>query len=230
MHSTISLLSLFGVPSFCHWVPKPEPEARHKMTSLMDQLRPRLKPIPATVIQPLFVTSSHPRWPAVISDSSVAEIPLNLTRIWNSNFESVGSWFVDVETPLSVRHKRFAYELRACIEVPVLKLSRSQLLMIRTKFQIASLDYAIIHTTMLVRLRPVTIQPYSTLQLIPRYEPDISHIHVFGCAVYVSIAPSIPTKMCPKRMMWIYVSYDSPSIVLYLESLTDDLCLVANFE
>ena len=37
------------------------------------------------------------------------------------------------------------------------------------------------------------------------------------------IAPPLRTKMGPKRKMGIYVSYDSPSIVRYLEPLTGDL-------
>ena len=37
------------------------------------------------------------------------------------------------------------------------------------------------------------------------------------------IAPPLRTKMGHQRKMGIYVSYDSPSIVRYLEPLTGDL-------
>ncbi|KAM2133213.1 hypothetical protein ACFX1R_003338 [Malus domestica] len=76
---------------------------------------------------------------------------------------------------------------------------------------------------MLVRLRPTATQPHSLLQLVTGYEPDVLHLRVFGCAIYVPIAPSLSTKMGHQRKMGIYVGYDSPSIVRYLKPLTEDL-------
>ncbi len=54
------------------------------------------------------------------------------------------------------------------------------------------------------------------------YEPDISHLRIFGCTIYVPITPPQRTKMGPLRM-GIYVGYESPTIVRYLEPLTGDL-------
>ena len=96
-------------------------------------------------------------------------------------------------------------------------------LVIRTKLPIAAWGHAILHAAKLVRLRPVATQPYSALQLVTGYEPDISHMRIFGCAVYVPISPPLRTKMGPQRRMGIYVGYDSPSIIRYLEPLTGDL-------
>ena len=79
------------------------------------------------------------------------------------------------------------------------------------------------HASNLVRLRPVATQPFNVLQLVTGYEPDIAHLRVFGCAVYVPISSPLRTKMGPQRRMGIYVGYDSPSIIRYLEPLTDDL-------
>ncbi|XP_068314943.1 uncharacterized protein [Pyrus communis] len=76
---------------------------------------------------------------------------------------------------------------------------------------------------MLVRLRPTATQPHSLLQLVTGYEPNVLHLCVFGCAVYILIAPPLRTKMGLQRKMGIYVGYDSPSIVCYLECLTRDL-------
>ena len=76
---------------------------------------------------------------------------------------------------------------------------------------------------MLVRLRPTATKPHSPLQLVTGYEPKVSHLRVFGCAIYLPIAPPLRTKMGPQRKMGIYVHYDSPSIVRYLETLTEDL-------
>ena len=76
---------------------------------------------------------------------------------------------------------------------------------------------------MLVRLRPVATQPYNIIQLVTRYEPDISHLRIFSYAVYVPISLPLCTKIGPYRRMGIYVGYDSTSIIHYLEPLTSDL-------
>ncbi|XP_068309791.1 uncharacterized protein [Pyrus communis] len=76
---------------------------------------------------------------------------------------------------------------------------------------------------MLVHLRPTATQPHSLLQLVTGYELDVLHLQVFGCAIYVPIASPLRTKMSPQRKMGIYVGYDSPSIVCYLEPLTGNL-------
>ena len=48
-------------------------------------------------------------------------------------------------------------------------------------------------------------------------------LQIFGCAVYVPIAPTYQSKMGPQRRLVIYVSFDSPSIIRYLEPLTEDV-------
>ncbi|KAM2731492.1 hypothetical protein EV2_035147 [Malus domestica] len=96
-------------------------------------------------------------------------------------------------------------------------------LVIRTKLPIATWGYAILHTSKLVHLRPVVTQPFTALQLVIGYEPDISHLRVFGCSVYVPISLPLRTKMGPQQRMRIYAEYDSSSIIRYLEPLTDDL-------
>ena len=57
-------------------------------------------------------------------------------------------------------------------------------------------------------------------------EPNISHLRIFGCAVYVPIAPPQRTKMGPQRILGIYVGYESPSIIRYLEPLISDIFTV----
>ena len=48
-------------------------------------------------------------------------------------------------------------------------------------------------------------------------------MRIFGCAVYVLIAPPQCTKIGPQRRLGIYVKFDSPSIIKYLEPLTGDV-------
>ena len=54
-------------------------------------------------------------------------------------------------------------------------------------------------------------------------EPNISYLRIFGYAVYVPISPPQRAKMRPQRRLGIYVSYESPSIIKYLELSTRNL-------
>ena len=83
--------------------------------------------------------------------------------------------------------------------------------------------HAILYAASLVRLRPTHYNKYSPLQLVFGHEPNIVHLRIFGCAVYVPVAPPQRTKMGPQRRLGIYVGFDSPFIILYLEPLTGDL-------
>ena len=93
----------------------------------------------------------------------------------------------------------------------------------RTNLPIASWGYAILHAALLIRFRPTAKQPFSAYQLVTGYEPDISHLRIFGCSVYVPITPPLCSKMGPQRRLGIYVGYESPTIIRYLEPLTSDL-------
>ena len=83
--------------------------------------------------------------------------------------------------------------------------------------------HAILYAAALVRIRPTNYHEFSPLQLTFGQEPNISHLRIFGCAVYVPIAPPQRTKMGPQRRLGIYVGYESPSIIKYLEPMTGDL-------
>ena len=82
--------------------------------------------------------------------------------------------------------------------------------------------HAILHAASLIRIRPSGGNKLSPMQLAYGATPDISHLRVFGCAVYVPIAPPQRTKMGPQRRLGIYIGFDSPSIIRYLEPLTGD--------
>ncbi|BBH05089.1 Disease resistance protein CC-NBS-LRR class family [Prunus dulcis] len=96
-------------------------------------------------------------------------------------------------------------------------------LLMKTKLPISAWGYAILHAASLVRLRPVANNQCSPIQLVLGNQPNISHLKIFGCAVYVPIAPPQRTKMGPQRRLGIYVGFDSPSIIKYLEPLTGDI-------
>ncbi|CAM8902209.1 unnamed protein product [Rhodiola kirilowii] len=61
------------------------------------------------------------------------------------------------------------------------------------------------------------------MQLAFGQVPNVSHLRIFGCAIYVPIAPPQRTKMGPQRSLGIYVGFESPSIVKYLEPQTGNI-------
>ena len=79
------------------------------------------------------------------------------------------------------------------------------------------------HATSLVHIRPTTYHEYSPSQLVLGKQPNISHLRIFGCAVYIPITPTQCVKMGPKRRLGIYVGFDSPSIIRYLEPFIEDV-------
>ena len=51
------------------------------------------------------------------------------------------------------------------------------------------------HAAALVRIQPTTYHEYSLSQLVLGKQPNISHLQIFGCAIYVPIAPTQCIKM-----------------------------------
>ena len=96
-------------------------------------------------------------------------------------------------------------------------------LLLNTKLPLSAWGHAIIHAANLIGLRLTTNQDLSPLQLVLGYQPNISHLRVFGCAVYVPLAPTHRTKLGPQRRLSIYVGFQSSSIVNYIELLTGEV-------
>jgi hypothetical protein len=96
-------------------------------------------------------------------------------------------------------------------------------LLMRTKLPISAWGHAILHAASLLRIRPTTYHKFSPSQLVLGQQPNILHLRIFGCAVYVPVAPPQRTKMGPQRRLGVYVGFDSPSIIRYLEPLTGDI-------
>ena len=74
------------------------------------------------------------------------------------------------------------------------------------------------HVVVLVYIQPITYHEFSLSQLVLGKQPNISHLGIFDYAVYVSIAPTQHTKLGPQQRLGIYVGFDSPSIIRYLET------------
>ena len=96
-------------------------------------------------------------------------------------------------------------------------------LIMRTKLTVTVWDHAILHAATLICLRSGADHKYTPYQLAIGKEPNISHLKIFGCAVYVPISSPQRTKTGLQRRLEIYVGYESSSIIKYLEPLTCDV-------
>nr|GEU69342.1 putative ribonuclease H-like domain-containing protein [Tanacetum cinerariifolium] len=96
-------------------------------------------------------------------------------------------------------------------------------MIMKTKLPVSMWGHAILHAALFIRMRPSAYHKYSLIQLASGQEPNISHLRIFGCAVYVPIAPPQCTKMGPQRRLGIYVGYETSSIIRYIEPLTGDV-------
>ena len=72
-------------------------------------------------------------------------------------------------------------------------------LLLNTKLPLSAWGHAIIHAVNLIRLHITANQDLFSLQLVLGYQPNISHLRVFGCAVCVSLTPTHQTKLGPQR-------------------------------
>jgi hypothetical protein len=83
--------------------------------------------------------------------------------------------------------------------------------------------HAFMHVADLIQLQPTTYHSSSLLCRICGNAPSISHLWKFSCAVYAPILPPQRTVMDSHRKIGIYVGYHSPSIIKYLEPMTQNL-------
>ena len=83
--------------------------------------------------------------------------------------------------------------------------------------------HAVLHAADLIQLCPTAYHATSPFQLVRGNTPNISHLRKFSCVVYVPISPPQRTSMGPHRKLGIYVGYQSPSIIKYLEPLIGDV-------
>jgi len=99
----------------------------------------------------------------------------------------------------------------------------ARLLIMKIKLHISVWGQRILHATILIHIRSSACHKYSQLELVFGLEPNIFHLIIFDCVVYVSIAPPQRTKMGPQRRLRIYVGYETPSIIKYHEPQISDI-------
>ena len=73
-------------------------------------------------------------------------------------------------------------------------------LLMRTKLFVSMWGHTILHAAALMRIRPTNYHEFSPLQLTFSQDRNISHLRIFGCAVYVSIAHNNAQRWVPKKV------------------------------
>ena len=68
----------------------------------------------------------------------------------------------------------------------------------KTKLPKTTWGHAIMHVATLVHIQPTTYHEFSHSQPVLGKQQNISHLRIFGYAVYVPIVPTQRTKMGPQ--------------------------------
>lgn len=80
--------------------------------------------------------------------------------------------------------------------------------------------HAVLHATSLLKLRPTLLNVQTPAELQSGRIPDVSHIKVFGCQVWVPVAEPKRKTIGAHREEGIYIGFDSPAIIRYLVPAT----------
>jgi hypothetical protein len=97
------------------------------------------------------------------------------------------------------------------------------LLLHNCNLPISCWGHAVLHAAVLIQLQLTAYHSTSPLDLVCGNALSISHLWIFGYAIYAPFSPPNCTSMGPHRKLRIHVGYHSPSIIKYLELLTRDL-------
>ena len=96
-------------------------------------------------------------------------------------------------------------------------------LLLRTKLSLSAWGHVILHATTLIQIHLTVNHECSPLQLVLGSQPNVSHLRIFSCVVYVPIVPPQHSKLGHQHQLGIYVGFHSPSIICYLEPFTSDV-------
>ena len=83
--------------------------------------------------------------------------------------------------------------------------------------------HAVLHAAALLKIRPSLLNVQTSHELLTGTPPNVNHFRTFGCQVWVPVTE--PRKMIigHHRQEGIYVGFDSPSIIRYIDPATGNL-------
>ncbi|KAL7142166.1 hypothetical protein ABFS83_08G105600 [Erythranthe nasuta] len=93
---------------------------------------------------------------------------------------------IDVENPVAYVHTQNGLTESLIKRVHII----DRTLLMRSKLTSTTWRHAVLHASTLIQLRPTAHHMHSPIQLALGFEPDISHIRTFGCAVQMQIPPA----------------------------------------
>ena len=77
--------------------------------------------------------------------------------------------------------------------------------------------HALLHAAALLRLRPTLLNHLTSFELLAGMPPNSSHLRVFGCQVWISVAEPNRKTIGTHRFEAIYLGFDSPNIIRYMD-------------
>lgn len=84
-------------------------------------------------------------------------------------------------------------------------------------------EYAVLHAAALLRLRPTLLNTQIPYELLSGSPPNVAYIRVFGCQVWKHVPDPKCHTIGTHCQDGIYVEFDSPSIIRYLDPSTEAL-------
>ena len=95
-------------------------------------------------------------------------------------------------------------------------------LLLRSNLPTSCWGHAVLHAGSLLQYRPSGSSKETPYQMLNGVTPDLSHLRIFGSAVYVPLPPSKRLKLGATRMLGIYIGFQSASIIRYLDPATGE--------
>jgi len=83
--------------------------------------------------------------------------------------------------------------------------------------------HAVLLAVSLIKLRPSSVEIASSQELLSRHVPNVSHLRVFRSYVWVPLRELQRHTIDAHRQEGIYVGFDSPSNIRYINPFTDTL-------
>ena len=154
------------------------------------------------------------------------ENPIKTIRVDNAG-EFTSKTFEDfcmatgIDTQYPVPYVHFQNGIAESVIKRIQMIARPMLM--QTQLPTTAWGHAVLHAASLLKYRPSAYNDQSPHHLAFGVDPDLSHVRIFGCQVLVPIMGPKRTKMGPQRQKGIYVGFESPSIIRYLEPTTADV-------
>ena len=93
----------------------------------------------------------------------------------------------------------------------------SRPLLLHAKLPDSFWGHALPHAATFLWLRPTLLNHLTPFELLAGRSPNVSHLRVFGCQVWIPVAEPNRKTIGTHRVESIYLGFDSPSIIRYMD-------------